>query len=74
MCIIAADIVRDTGNDIRRKIRAYLAEGNKVTHFLRDIGGVNSNSYQRFMAQTGPAGGCSNSTYVSGLSELRGRS
>lgn len=30
--------IYDDCNDIRRKIRAHLAEGNKITHFLEEIG------------------------------------
>ncbi|VDC06241.1 unnamed protein product [Peniophora sp. CBMAI 1063] len=56
--------IYDDCNDIRRKIRALLQEpGFKVTHWLKEIGNVNSNSYQRFMKQSGPYGGADNSTY-----------
>ncbi len=48
---------------IRRKITAFLNSGAmKVTEFQRAIG-VNSGPYGRFMKQTGPMGGCGNSTY-----------
>ncbi|KZV71417.1 hypothetical protein PENSPDRAFT_664435 [Peniophora sp. CONT] len=58
--------IYDDCNDIRRKIRALLQEpGFKVTHWLKEIGNVNSNSYGRFMKQSGPYGGADNSTYYS---------
>ena len=43
-------IMFDSCNQVRSKIRAYLRKGNTITQFLRDIGGINSNSYRRFMA------------------------
>ncbi|KAI0639284.1 hypothetical protein C8Q77DRAFT_1152272 [Trametes polyzona] len=56
--------VYDDCNDIRRKIRALQKEpGFKVTHWLRDIGNINNNSYQRFMKASGPTGGAENGTY-----------
>ncbi|KDQ63761.1 hypothetical protein JAAARDRAFT_203155 [Jaapia argillacea MUCL 33604] len=58
--------VYDDCNDIRRKIRVLQKTPDwKVTHWLRDIGGVNSNSYGRFMKATGPTGGAENGTYYS---------
>ncbi|EMD41770.1 hypothetical protein CERSUDRAFT_90346 [Gelatoporia subvermispora B] len=56
--------VYDDCNEIRRKIRLLQkTPGWKVTQWLKDIGNVNSNSYQRFMKATGPTGGASNGTY-----------
>ncbi|GJE94520.1 hypothetical protein PsYK624_106900 [Phanerochaete sordida] len=56
--------VYDDCNEIRRKIRLLQKEPNfKITHWLRDIGGINNNSYGRFMKATGPTGGASNGTY-----------
>ncbi|KAI0068279.1 hypothetical protein BV25DRAFT_1911278 [Artomyces pyxidatus] len=56
--------IYDDCNEIRRKIRLLLKEpGFKITHWLKDIGGINNNSYQRFMKDTGPAAGASNGTY-----------
>jgi len=56
--------IYDDCNDIRRKIRALQkTPGFKITHWLRDIGDVNSNSYNRFMKLSGPQGGAENSTY-----------
>ncbi|KAI0374288.1 hypothetical protein BV20DRAFT_1049112 [Pilatotrama ljubarskyi] len=56
--------IYDDCNEIRRKIRALQKEPNfKVTHWLKEIGNINSNSYQRFMKATGPHGGASNGTY-----------
>ncbi|KAI0361756.1 hypothetical protein OH77DRAFT_459157 [Trametes cingulata] len=56
--------IYDDCNEIRRKIRALQKEPNfKVTHWLKEIGNINSNSYQRFMKATGPQGGASNGTY-----------
>ncbi|KIY62388.1 hypothetical protein CYLTODRAFT_426958 [Cylindrobasidium torrendii FP15055 ss-10] len=56
--------IYDDCNDIRRKINALLKEpGFKVTSWLAEIGDVNSNSYRRFMKQSGPYGGSTNGTY-----------
>ncbi|KAL0951005.1 hypothetical protein HGRIS_007747 [Hohenbuehelia grisea] len=56
--------VYDDCNDIRRKIRALQkTPGFKVTHWLQEIGKVNSNSFGRFMKASGPTGGASNGTY-----------
>ncbi|KIJ68297.1 hypothetical protein HYDPIDRAFT_173059 [Hydnomerulius pinastri MD-312] len=56
--------IYDDCNDVRRKIRALMkTPGWKVTQWLRDIGGINSNSYGRFMKDTGPTAGASNGTY-----------
>ena len=49
-------------NVIRRKIRALLASGVKVTHFLKWID-VNSNTYGRFMSYTKPYQGSDSSLY-----------
>jgi hypothetical protein len=35
----------------------------QVTHWLQEIGGINSNSYGRFMKATGADGGAENGTY-----------
>ncbi|KAI0095085.1 hypothetical protein BDY19DRAFT_988855 [Irpex rosettiformis] len=56
--------IYDDCNDIRRKIRALLQEPDfKVTNWLREIGNINNNSYQRFMKASGPTGGAENGTY-----------
>ncbi|OBZ79413.1 hypothetical protein A0H81_00656 [Grifola frondosa] len=56
--------VYDDCNEIRRKIRLLRKTSDwKVTHWLKDIGNVNSNSYNRFMKATGPTGGASNGVY-----------
>ncbi|KAJ7578336.1 hypothetical protein C8J56DRAFT_969719 [Mycena floridula] len=56
--------VYDDCNEIRRKIRLLQKEpGFKVTYWLKEIGGVNSNSFNRFMKLSGPQGGAENSTY-----------
>ncbi|KII93199.1 hypothetical protein PLICRDRAFT_170979 [Plicaturopsis crispa FD-325 SS-3] len=56
--------VYDDCNEVRRKIRLLQKEPNwKVTHWLKEIGGINNNSYSRFMKETGPDGGASNGTY-----------
>jgi len=50
--------IYDDCNEIRRKIDHLLTEpGFKITRWLEEIGGVNNNSYQRFMKETGPDGG-----------------
>ncbi|KAJ3488471.1 hypothetical protein NLI96_g2827 [Meripilus lineatus] len=36
---------------------------DEITHWLRDIGNINSNSYSRFMKAKGATGGASNGTY-----------
>ncbi|KAF9240913.1 hypothetical protein BU15DRAFT_87479 [Melanogaster broomeanus] len=57
--------IYDDCNDIRRKIRGLMkTPGWKVTQWLRDIGGINSNSYRRFMKDTGATSGATNGTYV----------
>ncbi|KAI0814735.1 hypothetical protein BC629DRAFT_809819 [Irpex lacteus] len=54
----------DDCNDIRRKIRTLMQEpGFKITAWLREIGNINNNSYQRFMKASGPTGGAENGTY-----------
>ncbi|KAH9857893.1 hypothetical protein C2E23DRAFT_801906 [Lenzites betulinus] len=56
--------VYDDCNEIRRKIRLLQKQPDfKVTHWLKEIGNINNNSYQRFMKATGPTGGASNGTY-----------
>ncbi|KAG8946166.1 hypothetical protein FRC04_012021 [Tulasnella sp. 424] len=56
--------IYDDCNTIRRKIRALQkTPGFKVTHWLKEIGNINSNSYGRFMTLKGPTGGAENGTY-----------
>ncbi|KAJ3001894.1 hypothetical protein NUW54_g6151 [Trametes sanguinea] len=56
--------IYDDCNDIRRKIRILQKQpGFKITHWLRDIGNINNNSYQRFMKAMGFSGGAENGTY-----------
>ncbi|KAF9028987.1 hypothetical protein BDZ89DRAFT_1065701, partial [Hymenopellis radicata] len=56
--------VYDTCDEIRRKIRKLQKEpGFKVTHWLKDIGGINNNSYHRFMKLSGAHSGVENGTY-----------
>ncbi|KAF7290344.1 hypothetical protein HMN09_01292400 [Mycena chlorophos] len=56
--------VYDTPGEIRRKIRLLQKEPNfKVTHWLKDIGGINSNSFRRFMAEKDAQSGKGNGTY-----------
>ncbi|KAJ3554702.1 hypothetical protein NM688_g2971 [Phlebia brevispora] len=56
--------VYDDCNEIRRKIRLLQKESDfKITHWLKEIGNINSNSFQRFMKAKGPTGGASNGTY-----------
>ncbi|KAF7339822.1 hypothetical protein MVEN_01898700 [Mycena venus] len=56
--------VFDLPGDIRRKIRALMSTpGFKVSHWLEEIGGVNSNSYNRFMKAKDKYDGASNGTY-----------
>jgi hypothetical protein len=51
-------------NNIRRRINSFLATKEMTqTAFLRQIGGVNSNSFGNFMKLKGPATGCNNRTY-----------
>lgn len=55
----------DDCNDVRRKIRVLMkTPGWKVTQWLKDIGGINSNSYGRFMKDSGATCGATNGTYV----------
>ncbi|KAG8936890.1 hypothetical protein FRC03_008619 [Tulasnella sp. 419] len=59
--------VYDDCNEIRRKIRALQKEpGHKITHWLKAIGNVNSNSLTQFMKQTGANGGAGNQAYYKG--------
>ncbi|KAI0762867.1 hypothetical protein C8Q74DRAFT_1182392, partial [Fomes fomentarius] len=54
----------DDCNEIRRKIHLLQKEPKfKITHWLKHIGNINSNSFQRFMKASGPTGGASNGTY-----------
>ncbi|KAF8308084.1 hypothetical protein DL93DRAFT_2142728 [Clavulina sp. PMI_390] len=56
--------IYDDCNEIRRKIRALQKEpGFKITHWLREIGDINSNSYGRFMKLSGPTSGAENGVY-----------
>ncbi|KAK0465427.1 uncharacterized protein EV420DRAFT_1637563 [Desarmillaria tabescens] len=56
--------VYDDCAEIRRKIGLLQkTPGWKVTQWLRDIGGINNNSYSRFMKEKGRTGGASNGTY-----------
>lgn len=56
--------VYDDCNEIRRKIRLLQKDPDfKITHWLKEIGNINNNSYQRFMKASGPTGGASNGTY-----------
>jgi len=56
--------VYDLPGDVRRKIRALLSTpGFKVTHWLEEIGKINSNSYNRFMRAKDKYDGASNGTY-----------
>jgi len=56
--------IYDDCNDIRRKIRALQkTPGWKVTQWLREIGGINSNSFSRFMKASGATEGATNGTY-----------
>lgn len=49
---------------IRKKINMFLATKEMTqTEFLRQIGGVNSNSFQRFMKLKGAYSGSDNGTY-----------
>lgn len=42
--------VFDTCNEVRRKIRAFISKGEMtISAFLRQLGGINSNSYRQFM-------------------------
>ncbi|RPD63066.1 hypothetical protein L227DRAFT_608975 [Lentinus tigrinus ALCF2SS1-6] len=54
----------DDCNEVRRKIRALQKEpGFKITRWLKEIGNINNNSFQRFMKASGPTGGAGNGTY-----------
>jgi len=56
--------VYDDCNDVRRKIRELQKSADfKVTHWLQEIGGINTNSLSRFMRDTGATIGASNGTY-----------
>ncbi|KAK0246095.1 hypothetical protein EDD85DRAFT_44825 [Armillaria nabsnona] len=56
--------VYDDCAEVRRKIGLLQkTPGWKVTQWLRDIGGINNNSYSRFMKEKGRTGGASNGTY-----------
>ncbi|KAG8912044.1 hypothetical protein FRC01_005329 [Tulasnella sp. 417] len=56
--------IYDDCNTIRRKIRALQkTPGFKITHWLKEIGNINSNSYGRFMALKGAYSGAENGTY-----------
>ncbi|KAF8973887.1 hypothetical protein BDZ97DRAFT_1900644 [Flammula alnicola] len=54
----------DDCGDVRRKIRLLQqTPGWKVTHWLQEIGNINSNSYNRFMREKGKFDGAANGTY-----------
>lgn len=57
--------VYDDCAEVRRKIRLLQKNpGWKVTHWLKEIGGINSNSFGRFMKEKGRTDGASNGTYL----------
>ncbi|KAJ7062809.1 hypothetical protein C8F01DRAFT_1135311, partial [Mycena amicta] len=56
--------VFDYPGEVRRKIRILLGTpGFKVTPWLKEIGGINSNSYGRFMKEKDKTAGAANGTY-----------
>jgi hypothetical protein len=56
--------VYDSCNEVRRKIRALLRKGEtSIAAFLRELGGVNSNSYRQFMQMKDPMQGSGNRIY-----------
>ncbi|KDR85138.1 hypothetical protein GALMADRAFT_233782 [Galerina marginata CBS 339.88] len=56
--------VYDDCAEVRRKIKLLQKTPNwKVTHWLKEIGGINSNSFNRFMKEKGRTDGASNGTY-----------
>ncbi|GLB36293.1 hypothetical protein LshimejAT787_0305810 [Lyophyllum shimeji] len=56
--------VYDDCAEVRRKINLLLkTPGFKITHWLKEIGDINSNSYRRFMKEKGKTDGASNGTY-----------
>ncbi|KAJ7293379.1 hypothetical protein C8J57DRAFT_1043438, partial [Mycena rebaudengoi] len=56
----------DIPGEIRKKIRLLLGtQGFKITQWHRDIGGINSNSYGRFMKAKDKMDGAENGTYYS---------
>ncbi|KAJ7786101.1 hypothetical protein B0H16DRAFT_17638 [Mycena metata] len=56
--------VFDYPGDVRRKIKALSSTpGFKVTHWLKEIGNINSNSHGRFMKEKGKTDGAANGTY-----------
>ncbi|KAK7058835.1 hypothetical protein VNI00_001459 [Paramarasmius palmivorus] len=56
--------VYDDCAEVRRKIRQLTqTPGFKITHWLKDIGNINNNSYNRFMKEKGRTDGASNGTY-----------
>ncbi|KAF8898589.1 hypothetical protein BD779DRAFT_22150 [Infundibulicybe gibba] len=56
--------IYDDCGEVRRKIRILQkTPGWKVTHWLKEIGGINSNSFNRFMKEKGRTDGASNGTY-----------
>jgi len=56
--------IHDDCAEVRRKIRLLQkTPGWKVTHWLQDIGGINNNSFGRFMSAKGKNDGAANGTY-----------
>ncbi|RDB28828.1 hypothetical protein Hypma_015372 [Hypsizygus marmoreus] len=56
--------VYDDCAEVRRKIGLLQkTAGWKVTHWLKEIGGINNNSFGRFMKEKGRTDGASNGTY-----------
>ncbi|KAG8936889.1 hypothetical protein FRC02_009979 [Tulasnella sp. 418] len=56
--------VYDDCSEIRRKIRVLQkTPGFKVSHWLKNIGNINSNSLRRFLNQSGPSTGAGNTIY-----------
>ncbi|KAF8912807.1 hypothetical protein CPB84DRAFT_1671066 [Gymnopilus junonius] len=56
--------VFDDCAEVRRKIRLLQKTPEwKVTHWLKEIGGINSNSFNRFMKEKGKTDGAANGTY-----------
>jgi len=66
--------IYDNCDEIRRKIEGLKTEpGFKITHWLREIGNINNNSYRRFMGKHGEQAGAESGFYLAAYKHFEKR-